>query len=233
MDEARTASADLHLWKAAIIADFGRIAARDHWGRALMIVGWVHLAFFTLNQVLYTAGGYPDPLFAVLWLIELLTLLIMLRALLGRGWFRCTPMAATVVRVWATFFILAFNVSMLNSMKGWTVDWFKLVWTTLSSFGFATMAWLLHLSFLVFAFQMYFTGLLMVRYPAWNYLIFGVSWCAALQVIGLALERRGARASNGDRRSNPSLGTKLKNAVSEARVGLSDPPTTPIPAPAE
>lgn len=224
MDEARSAQADLHAWKAAIIADLGRIVARDHWGRALMIVGWIHLGWFTLYQALYTAGGYPDALFAFLWLVELISVLALLRALLGRGWFRCTPMAATVVRVWATFFILAFNVAMLNNMTGWQVDWFKLVWTTLSSFGFATMAWLLHLSFLVFAFQMYFTGLLMVRFPAWSYLIFGASWCVALQVIGLVLERRGTRAS---------LKAKLKNVVSQAGGRLSELPVTAIPAPAE
>ena len=40
------------------------------------------------------------------------------------------------------------------------------------------------------AVQMYFTGLLMVRYPDWQYLIYGVSWWAAFQGTGVILERR-------------------------------------------
>lgn len=101
--------------------------------------------------------------------------------------------------MWATFFILAFSVAMSNNLTGWTLDWFKLVWTTLSSFGFATMAWLLHPSFLVFAFQVYFTCLVMVQLPGWSYLILGVSWCVASQAPGLVLERSGARTIEPNR----------------------------------
>ena len=55
------------------------------------------------------------------------------------------------------------------------------------------MAWLLSLWFLVPAFQMYFTGLLIASHPELSYLIHGISWWAALQGIGWVLERRRAR----------------------------------------
>jgi hypothetical protein len=176
------------------VAEFAQAAIRDRWGVALMMAGWIHLAFFLLNQTFYSLGGYPDGLFAFLFMVELSTVVGALRWLLGPGWFRSTPMAGIVVRVWATFFILTFNAASMNSLTGWDVDWFKLAWASLSSFGFATMAWLLNLRFLVFAFQMYFTSLLMVRFPGLAYLVYGVSWWLALQIIGYELERRRPRA---------------------------------------
>ena len=85
--------------------------------------------------------------------------------------------------------MLAFNSASLNSLTGWTVDWFKLTWMTLGSFGFAIMAWVVSPWFLVVAVQMYGTGMLMYRFPEWAYILHGVSWCLALQGIGLVLER--------------------------------------------
>jgi hypothetical protein len=40
---------------------------------------------------------------------------------------------------------------------------------------------------------MYFTGLLMVRFPGQNYTIYGLSWWVAFQGIGWVLERRRGR----------------------------------------
>ena len=56
---------------------------------------------------------------------------------------------------------------------------------------------------------MYFTGLSMVAFPEWQYLIYGVSWWATFQGIGLTLESRsGSRhpAARADS-SRPSWST--------------------------
>ena len=181
---------NLHRYQDALIADLTRIAARDRWGRALILMGWIHLAFFGLCQLIYDPNVHGDPRHVILWVLEVATVVGMLRALLGPGWMRATPLGGVIVRVWGTFFILAFNLATINSLTGWDLNWFKLAWATLSTFGFATMAWLVNPWFLVPAVQMYVTGLLMVRFPALIYLIYGASWWAALQGIGLILERR-------------------------------------------
>ena len=49
------------------------------------------------------------------------------------------------------------------------------------------LAYLYSSWFFAAAVVMYLTGLLMVRLPAWNYLIYGASWCLVLQVIGARL----------------------------------------------
>jgi hypothetical protein len=158
-----------------------------------MAVGAVHLGSFLACQAVYTAGVRAEWVSLVLWGAELAAVLTALRLVAGAGWFRESPAVGLVLRVWVTFLILSFNVASLNTLTGWAVDWFKLGWCTLASFGFATMAWLFGLRFLVPAFQMYFTGLLIVRFPDWAYLIHGLSWWAALQYIGLDLVRRRAR----------------------------------------
>src|SRR5262249_40823817 len=85
-----------------------------------------------------------------------------------------------IARLWVTFLILSFNVATLNALTGWESLWFKASWGTLSTFLFATLAWLFTLKFLIPAVMMYFTALLMARYPEWNNLFYGLSWCAAL-----------------------------------------------------
>lgn len=162
-----------------------------------MAVGGVHLAFFSACQAVYTAGVRAEWPSLLLWSSEVASVLVVMRLVAGRDWIRDSPAVGLIARVWITFLILAFNVASLNTLTGWNVDWFKLVWCTLSSFGFATMAWLFGLRFLVQAFQMYFTGLLMFRFPQWAYLIHGLSWFAALELIGSDLTRRRTRLAQG------------------------------------
>jgi hypothetical protein len=180
-------------WKAALVADLERVALRDRWGLALMAVGWVHLGFFLVCQALYSAGDRRSLHFLSLWALEFAANLYAIRRVAGPGWHRSTPLAGVLVRVWATFLILSFNVASLNTLTGFQVDWFKPVWGTLSTFGFATTAYLVNVRYFVPAVLMYFTGLIMVELPDWNYLIYGLSWWATFQGIGAILERRRAR----------------------------------------
>lgn len=180
-------------WKRLLIADLRRQAVRRPWGPALMAVGWVHLAFFLVCQAVYTAGVRAEWPSVLLWGSEVAAVVGVMRLVAGRGWASESPAVGLIVRVWVTFLILSFNVASMNTLMGWGLDWFKPAWCTLSSFGFATMAWLFGPRLLVPAFQMYFTSLLMVRFPQWAYLIHGLSWWAALQALGWDLCRRRAR----------------------------------------
>jgi hypothetical protein len=195
MDDPARMSGPLSSWKATLVDDLERVALRDRWGLALMAVGWVHLGFFLVCQALFWKGDLYKPHYLALWGGEFVVNLWVIRRVAGRGWHRATPLAGVLVRVWATFLILSFNVASLNTLTGFTLDWFKPVWGTLSTFGFATTAYLVNPWFFVPAVQMYFTGLVMVRFPDDNYLIYGLSWWVSLQGIGLILERRRRRGT--------------------------------------
>lgn len=192
-------------WREALLADLREAGLRRSWGRALRAVGWVHLGFFLACQAVYNWGDRSAPLTLSLWALELIAVLGTMRRVAGRGWFRESPGVGLVLRIWVTFLILSFNVASLNSLTGWGVDWFKPTWCSLASFGFATLAWLFGIRFLIWAVQMYFTGLLMVQFPDWNYVINALSWLVIFQSIGRGLERQRARSlAEGTPRPSPA-----------------------------
>ena len=168
--------------------DLLRVALRDGWDRALMAIGWLHLGFFAANQWAAMALNRNWP-HLLLWPMEVLAVAATLRLMLGAGWSRATPLAGVLVRVWITFLILAFNAATLNGLTGLDLKWYFLVWAGLSTFGFATSAWLCHTRFLIPAVFMYFVGLAMANWIAWSFLIHAFAWWAALQGIGLELGR--------------------------------------------
>jgi len=177
-------------WKTALRAEAAEAAARRRWGLALATAGWSHLAWFLACQAIVDPARKSNPLHLALWLGDLGCLLLICRLACGPGWWREGPATTLVVRLWGTFLILCFNVMTLNALTGWDHNWFKPVWATLSTFGFATTAWLFSTRLILPAVQMYATALLMVALPGWSYLIYGVSWFLALQGLGAMLPRR-------------------------------------------
>jgi hypothetical protein len=164
--------------------DLLRVALRDRWDRLFFALGWLHLAFSGFSQWLFLRPWHEDWQYIVLWLVEVVGVLVVLRVFAGRLWFTRTPLAAVLMRIWATFFLVAFGSATLNSSTGFAVNWFKVSWASLSTFGWATTAALLGWRFLIPAFLMYFTGLLMARQTDYSYLIFGTAWFIALHGLG-------------------------------------------------
>jgi hypothetical protein len=197
-------------WQATLRDEIRETVVRRRLGPALMAVGWLHLGLFAACQAIVDPAVVSDPRHAGLWVIDLLGSLGILRLISGAGWYRDTPAAVLVARIWGTFLILAFSLATLNVLSGWSHDWFKPPWATISSFSFAMMAWMFDLRFLLLAVQMYVTGLLMITFPKSCYVIFGVSWWLALQLLGFVLWRMASRAAaQGISRSWKSNGTSV------------------------
>jgi hypothetical protein len=74
------------------------------------------------------------------------------------------------------------------------------------------MAWIFHLKFLIPAVQMSLTALLIARYPEYAYGLYGVSWCLALNSVGLTLERRRA-STNVKSEPNRPLSAAVARSV--------------------
>lgn len=197
----------------ADVAELYAVALRDHWGIALILVGWVHFGIFLICQYLYGTGDRAEGHFLPLWGLDLtLSVLIARRFLVGTDRGPIPSLFLLTSRVWVTFLILTFSTASLNALVGFETDWFKAVWSTLSTFGFAMMAWIFHLKFLVPAVQMSLTALLIARFPNIAYLLYGLSWCLALNSVGVSLERRRFRATAPRR-------PRRERAASALRVG--------------
>ena len=158
-------------------------------GLGLIAIGWFHLMIFGFCEFLYLRGDRAAAHFLPLWFFDVLfAALIFRRHLPGLGPFESSQSIRVALRVWITFAILCLTSASLNSITGFEIDWFKISWAMLSTFGFATMAWIFHLAFLIPAVQMSITALLIAAYPNHAYAIFGVSWFVLFEGFGLLLE---------------------------------------------
>jgi hypothetical protein len=172
-------------WKATLRAEIDQAIVKGggRWSRALMAVAWIHLLAFVICHTLHSPRQDSDPRHILVWFIELVSVFVAMRIFAGKGWFWSPQAIHFVGRLWLTLLILSFSLSTLNATIGWQTLWFKAAWGTLSSFFFATLAWLITPRFLILAVQMYVTALLMARFMDWNNLIYGVSWWLALMEI--------------------------------------------------
>src|SRR4051812_14456916 len=83
-------------WRAALLAEMRQVGIRRPWGRALMAVAWVHLAFFLACQAVYLWGNKSERLTLMLWALELAAVLGAMRWVAGRDWIRESPGVALV-----------------------------------------------------------------------------------------------------------------------------------------
>jgi hypothetical protein len=178
-------------WKAGLRHEIDRALIRGggRWSRALMAVAWIHLLAFIVCHTLHSPSQDSDPRHILVWFVELLCVFVAMRIFAGKGWFWSPESIHFIGRLWLTLLILSFSLSTLNATIGWHTLWFKAAWGTLSSFFFATLAWLITPRFLILAVQMYVTALLMARFMDWNNLIYGVSWWLALMEIAWTVRR--------------------------------------------
>jgi hypothetical protein len=186
-------------WKALLRQEIDQAIVRGggRWSRALMAVAWIHLLAFVICHMLHSPSLDSDPRHLLVWFIELLTVFVAMRIFAGKGWFWSPQAIHFVGRLWLTLLILSFSLSTLNATIGWQTLWFKAAWGTLSSFFFATLAWLITPRFLILAVQMYLTALLMARFMDWNNLIYGISWWLALMEIAWMVRRRERQGARG------------------------------------
>jgi hypothetical protein len=182
-------------WRDSLREDLARTIehGRGGWSRAVAAVAWIHLGCFLVCQALHDPSLKSDPRLVLVWGAELIAVIAALRTIVGPRWFTASPAVGVVTRLWGTFLILSFNLVMLNALTGWESRWYKPAWGTLSTFFFASLAWLFTPRFLIPAVQMYFTALVMVYLPNEENLIYGVSWWAALMGITGAMRRRERR----------------------------------------
>ncbi len=184
-------------WKVSLRQELDQALIRGggRWSRALMAVAWIHLLAFLICHTLHSPSQDSDPRHILVWFIELVSVFVAMRAFAGKGWFWTPEAIHFIGRLWLTLLILSFSLSTLNATIGWHTLWFKAAWGTLSSFFFATLAWLITPRFLILAVQMYLTALLMARFMDWNNVIYGVSWWLALVEIAWVVRKRKRRGT--------------------------------------
>jgi hypothetical protein len=170
-----------------------RAAARENYWLFCTLLGWEHLATCAASYYLVEVARVQAPhrwVYVVLWLAQTVIALTTFRLLRGRAGGEDSPLRPLVGRVWMVFLLLCVNVAMLNVALGLPVFTLLPVLATLSSFAFLMLSALLSRRFVGAALVMWVTGILMARFPAYGFLLYGSGWLIILQRLGMVFRRR-------------------------------------------
>jgi hypothetical protein len=186
-------SAWQELCEPAQAEQLAEVARRRRWGRSLALVGWLHLAAFSLSWWMavglhyYEATGY-----LAVWLGELASIGVIFRLSGGLRSLRDEPMSPLekfVWRVWGSYFLLAFNLCSLNTLRGHQMFEFFPAMASLASFGFLVMTYTVHRRFFIAVLVMFAAGLLEAAFFLHEFLIFAIAWCIVLNGIAWHLRQ--------------------------------------------
>jgi hypothetical protein len=166
----------------------GLLAARRNWGWSLLLVGWLHLAAFCLCYYLTIIGYHASPGYLAIWVGELMAMRLIFRLCGGpRIAQPALPLELFIRRVWIAYFLLAFNLGSMNTLRGHALFEFFPATASFASFAFIMMSLVLSWRFFAAVVVMFASGLLMAANLLHAYLIFALAWWLVLNGIGVSL----------------------------------------------
>jgi len=166
-----------------------RLARQRNWGLALLLIGWLHLLAFSLCHYLSISVEYHGSAgYLAIWVAELLGVALIFRICGGPRRPGETPsLARFLTRVWVAYFLLAFNLGTMNTLRGHHLFELFPAMASLASFAFLAMTFVIDRRFFAAVLVTFAAGLLMAAYHAHSYLVFALAWWAILKAIGLTL----------------------------------------------
>ncbi len=183
------------------IAELCQTAHRRNWGWAFVFVGWLHLLAFSACYYLTIVRDYHEaPAYLTIWVSELLAMWLVFRISGGPRENHPAPSALELIvrRTWIAYFVLAFNLGSLNTLRSHAMFEFFPAMASLASFAFIMMSILVDRRFFWAVLVMFASGLLMAANFLHAFLIFAVAWFIVLQGIGgtlIVMKRREALAT--------------------------------------
>jgi hypothetical protein len=178
-----------------------RLAQERNWGLALVLIGWLHLLAFLLCYYLTIAVEYHGSAgYLAVWLSELCGVVLIFRLCGGPSRpGESTPLSNFLTRVWVAYFLLAFNLGTMNTLRGHHLFELFPAMASLASFAFLAMTFVIDRRFFAAVLVTFAAGLLMAAFHSHAYLVFALAWWTVLNVIGLALlsARRKPKPASG------------------------------------
>jgi hypothetical protein len=170
--------------------ELGRLARQRRWGLSLILLGWLHLFAFGLCYYLTIVCSYHQSSgYLAIWVAELLGMALIFRLCGGPrpADLPVPPLERFIVRVWISYFLLAFNLGTMNTLRGHALFELFPAMASLGSFAFLVMSFGVHRDFFGAVVVLFVSGLLMAAYLLHAYLIFALGWWLILNRIGLRL----------------------------------------------
>ena len=173
-----------------------QLAARRNWGWALLLIRWLHLLAFSFCHFLTIVRDYHDATgYLMIWIGELLGMWLIFRVCGGPRLAEPPPMPLELFirRVWIAYFLLAFNLGSMNTLRGNAMFEFFPAMASFASFAFIMMSIVVSWRFFSAVLVMFASGLLMAANLMHAYLIFALAWWLVLNGIGMNLLRKQRR----------------------------------------
>ena len=124
-----------------------QVAIDRNWGLALLLTGWLHLAAFGVCYYLTIVVEYHQPAgYLAVWFAEILGMWAVFRICAGPRSADNAPQSLErfVCRVWIAYFILAFNLGSMNTLRGHELFELFPAMAVLASFSFIMMTLVLN-----------------------------------------------------------------------------------------
>jgi hypothetical protein len=182
------------LWRE-MIDQFERTAAvENHW-LFYALLGWENLAACGVSHYLLEVKGWHDRRwpFVAVWLAQIFVAIATVKLVSGRPRTEESPLEPINKRIWTMFILLCINVAVLNVIAGQRVFLFMPALAVLSSFAFTVMTTVVSRRFIAAGIAMFVTGILMARFPAYAFLIYGAGWLAVLETLAVVFWQKRRR----------------------------------------
>jgi hypothetical protein len=176
-----------------------KVARQRNWGLSLILVGWLHLVAFCFCYYLTVGENYHElPGYLLTWVGELVGCWVIFRLCGGPrpATLAIAPLESCLRRVWIAYFILAFNLGSMNTLRGHHMFEFFPAMASLASFAFIMMSVVIDWRYFFAVLIMFAAGLLMAAFFWHAFLIFALAWWLVLNAIGLQLWRKRPRSAN-------------------------------------
>jgi hypothetical protein len=167
-----------------------RVALQRNWGACFVLVGWLHLLAFGYCQHLESIHYHVPPVFLSVWVAEMLASWAVFRIVAGRRTTAAGVLERFVRRVWIAYFILAFNLGSMHTLRGFVPFELFPAMASLASFAFMMMTVVVSWRYVTAVIVMFSTGLVMAANFEHAYAIFAIGWWLVLNGLGLSLWRR-------------------------------------------
>ncbi len=185
-----------------------RLARCRRWDLALMLIGWLHLASFSICYYFTVVCDYNDaPGYLTVWGTELCGVALIFRLCGGRyAWRTPVPLARFVIRLWVAYFMLAFNLCSMNALRGHRMFELFPAMASLASLCFLAMAFVINRRFYGAVLVMFAAGLLEAANLRHAFLIFALAWWLVLNGVGITLLRHRTHFRPADGRPYQAVG---------------------------
>lgn len=168
-----------------------RLALERRWPLCFVLVGWLHLLAFGICYYLELQRFHVPMVYLGIWIAEFLGMWGIFRVCAGRRTAPAETLEQLVRRIWICYFVLAFNLCSMHTLRGHLYFELLPAMASLASFAFMMMTLLVDWRFFAAVIVMFAAGLLMAAFFLHALLIFGLAWCLVLNGMGVELWRRG------------------------------------------